>query len=98
MEVPAMSDETKTLSGIEQMNAKHLREGTAVLVRRLRALADRIEHEAARNIEQAESGVSTYGQVVMSIEHELAWGFANLSAAQLGRSATEADIAHAKGD
>lgn len=93
-----MSDETKTLPTNEARNARFLREGGAVLVRRLRALADVIEHENERNMAAAESGTSTYGQVVSAIESKLAWGLANMNTGNLIHSATQADIAHAKGD
>lgn len=93
-----MSEETKTLPTNEAWNARFLREGGTVLVRRLRALADAIEHENERNMAAAEAGTSSYGQVVSAIDNKLAWGIANLSVGNLVHSATQADIAHAKGD
>ena len=93
-----MSDDVKALPTNEAWNAKFLREGGTTLVRRLRALADLIEHENKRNMAAAEAGTSTYGQVVSVIESKLAWGLANMNTSDLIHSATLADIAHAKGD
>lgn len=89
---------TQPMPTNEQYGAKFMREGVAARIKRLRDLADRIENEAESNIQRAERGKGTYGRVVGDIEHEIAWGVANLNMSGLMSTATDADIAHAKGE
>jgi hypothetical protein len=98
MEVPAMTDETKTLPVLERQAVDFLRQDVATLVLRLRALADKIEHDAKHDIDRAEQGNGAYGTAAGIVAHSLAWGLANASIGGLIRTAADADIAHAKGD
>lgn len=83
---------------VEQHRANFLRESVATRVRRLRNLADRIEQEAERNIKRAEAGSGTYATVAHDAIHEAMWGLANLHLETLASTASEADVAHAKGE
>lgn len=91
-----MGDDTARTA--ETLSAEHLRKGVASRVRRLRDLVDRIEYDAERAIKEAEQGRGTYGQVVGNIDHDISWGIANLQMSTLMSTATDADIAHAKGE
>jgi hypothetical protein len=89
---------TTTVPTNEQYGAKFLREGVAQRVRRLRLLVDQIEQESERYIQDAEEGAGPYGRAVANIDQLIAWGIANLNMETLAATATDTDIAHAKGD
>lgn len=90
--------ETKNLRSVEEMSADHLAQGIESRVRRLRALVGEIEREAKRTLNDAREGRTAYGRVVQNIEHSITWGVANLNLPTLMSTATDADIAHAKGE
>lgn len=92
------TDTSKRPETNEEWNAKFLRGGIDTIAGKLRELADRIDRTTYGIEHIGQPGRANYGQVVVDVHHELAWGFANLNADNLIRYATDADIARAKGE
>lgn len=81
----------------EQYSAKFLREQVDTVTKRLRALADQIDREAAYQTDDALTGSGQYARVPASLIHTIQWGIANINLTTLIQTAADADIAHAKG-
>jgi hypothetical protein len=76
----------------EQVEAKLLREGVEVRIRRLRALVDDIERQATAALNAAVDGNGAYGSVAEVFVKELAQGTTNVAVENLIYTATRADI------
>lgn len=94
-----MTDETKTVIPTnEQASAKYLREDIRDIAKQLRAMADRIEHQADDAAPRAKEGSSAYSTMASTVMHEITAALMNMPLTALIRDAAEADIAHANGD
>lgn len=85
---PTRDWETSAVSRLERT--------VASVVDQLRRLADRIETEAAPNIENARirrTDYSTYGRVAERVVHEVSWGVANLNLSNVIDAASDAALA-----
>ena len=82
----------------EEYAAKYLRQGVAARVRRLRVLIDNIEQEAERSIGLAERGKTPYSRTAAKFARMLTNGIDNAEVHNLIVLASDADIAHAKGE
>jgi hypothetical protein len=96
--VTEQTDPTKRPVTAEEWNAKFLREGIARIAADLRRLAEEVERTTVGIDRIGRPGRDNYGQVAAEVDHVVSWGFANLKTESLIRSATDADIARAKGE
>lgn len=88
------------MTTIEESARARLERAVAAAVRQLRATADQIEREAARNIENAVNRThdfSTYGHVAGQVAHTIAWNTANANISNVIDAATDADAARISG-
>lgn len=84
---------------MEQIQRERLDKLLGGVVRRLKDLTERVNLEAIRGVVNAAEGThgwSTYVYAVAQVEHELAWGFANLNMSQVINAAADADRARAE--
>jgi hypothetical protein len=79
---------------LEKMHAEFLASTIEQTAAKLRALADKVEAEAASV--RATSG-TTYAANAATVIHEIMWGVANLNLDRLPRESSEADTARATG-
>lgn len=88
------------MTSLEESARARLERAISATVRQLRATADQIEREAARNIENAANRThdfSTYGYAAGQVAHAIAWGAANANISNVIDAATDADAARIEG-
>jgi hypothetical protein len=83
---------------IEKSYAGRLASRLNAIAGRLRELAEWVEREATRLDAVPAPGRATYASVIGQVQHELIWGFANLSLADLTGDAQQADEYRIKGE
>ena len=88
----------KNMPTNEQNAARFLSERVATTVRLIHELADGIEREAGLSLKDAVAGQGPYAQVAADVIHEITWGVADLHTEMMIRDASDADIAHERGD
>lgn len=93
-----MSESITSLPGNERRAALFLREDARKIAQRLRAAADRIDYRTGVLADRAERGQGTYGSIPSMVIHELTVELNDTPLTSLIRTASDADIAHAKGD
>lgn len=89
---------TQPLKTNEQYGEEGVRRSVATVAQQLRDLARRVEIEAGARADDAKRGTDSYGSVAGSVVHEVQWGVSNMNFDALIRYASDADIAHERGD